>query len=129
MAQEDGAVWSPDGTRLAFNSGPTDQPLESDVILINPDGSGRTNITNRPGFDLTPDWSPDGQRIVFARDDNGDNEIYVMNSDGSNPVDVSNRPNSFESGPDWGGQAPAAVRGPGTTVSRYLRWRMRAIGR
>jgi len=126
---EDGPVWSPDGSRLAINSGPDDQPLESDIITMNPDGSGRVNLTHRPGFDLLPDWSPDGQHLVFVRDDNGDNEIYVMNSDGSDPIDVSNRPNSFESNPDWGGQAGSAIRGPlaGLNTS-WVRMR-RAIGR
>jgi TolB protein len=109
-------VWSPDGSRIAFNTGPADQPLESDVAVVNPDGSGRTNLTNRPGFDLEPDWSPDGRQIVFVRTDGSDNEIYVMNSDGSIPTDVSNRPGSFESAPDWGGQALVAARSP---LSRF----------
>jgi len=52
-----------------------------------------------------------------------------MNSDGSDPIDVSNRPNSFESNPDWGGQAGSAIRGPlaGLNTS-WVRMR-RAIGR
>jgi Tol biopolymer transport system component len=127
QAQEDGPVWSPDGARLAINSGPTDQPLESEVVTLNPDGTGRVTLTNHPGFDLSPDWSPDGQRIVYVRSDDGDNEIYVMNSDGSDPVNVSHRPGSFESSPDWGGRPGAARVGPlarlNTTWSRLLRLR------
>jgi len=122
QATEDGPVWSPDGSRIAFNTGPSDQPLESDVAVMNPDGSGRMTLTNHPGFDFGPDWSPDGRQMVFVRTDNDDNEIYVMNSDGSNPVDVSNRPNSFESSPDWGGQPVAPMAGRAARLDgRWLR--------
>jgi Tol biopolymer transport system component len=125
VAQDDGPVWSPDGTLIAFNSGPTDEPLESEVTVVHPDGSGRVNLTHHQGFDLSPDWSPDGKRIVYVRTDNGDNEIYVINSDGSDPTDISNRPHSFESAPAWGGQPPAALVGPlaglNTTMNRMRR--------
>ncbi len=121
-AQEDGPVWAPDGSRIAFNTGPEDEPLESEVAVMNPDGSGRMNLTDHPGFDFGPDWSPDGRRMVFVRTDDSDNEIYVMNSDGSNPIDVSNRPNSFESSPDWGGQPSVPVAGAAAKLKgRWLR--------
>jgi dipeptidyl aminopeptidase/acylaminoacyl peptidase len=47
-----------------------------------------TRITNSPGWDLDPAWSPDGQRLVFESDrdstDRGSkSEIYVANADGS----------------------------------------------
>ena len=50
---------------------------------MNPDGSGLTRLTDNEAGDMHPNWSPDGQRIAFQSDRDGDWEIYVMNSDGS----------------------------------------------
>jgi Tol biopolymer transport system component len=57
----------------------------SDIYVMNPDGSGLVNLTNRsPESELRPAWSPDGTRIVFQREVAGtyhDTEIFVMNAD------------------------------------------------
>src|SRR3954453_15989867 len=61
-----------------------------DIWTMNSDGSGQTQITSGPGDDTEPNWSPDGQRLVFSsnRDEPGDDcvsphrchyEIYSMN--------------------------------------------------
>ena len=47
-------------------------------------GSGLTRLTDSPGWDGEPSWSPDGSQIVFASDRAGGPAIYVMNADGSN---------------------------------------------
>lgn len=43
-------------------------------------------LTNLPGRDIEPDWSPDGKLIAFAsdRDDATGLNVYIMNADGSN---------------------------------------------
>ena len=55
----------------------------SDIYVMNDDGSGATNLTNNPDRDNYPTWSPDGTRIVFQSDRDGNDELYVMNGDGS----------------------------------------------
>ena len=41
---------------------------ETDVYVINPDGSGETNLTNEPeADDASPTWSPDSAKIAFSR--------------------------------------------------------------
>jgi Tol biopolymer transport system component len=58
--------------------------IESDVYTINVDGSGEARLTDTPGLDGMPTWSPGGSRIAFVSGGTKDNSnIYVMNSDGS----------------------------------------------
>jgi Tol biopolymer transport system component len=57
---------------------------ESDIYAINVDGSGERRLTDSPGLDAFPAWSPDGERIAFASaPEGGPSEIYVMDADGS----------------------------------------------
>ena len=41
------------------------------LMVMNADGSGQTRLTNIPGFDGEPVWSPDGSRIAFSSDRDG----------------------------------------------------------
>ncbi len=50
------------------------------------DGSRQTNLTNNPANDEEPSWSPDGMRIAFVSDRDGNKEIYTMSADGSDPM-------------------------------------------
>ncbi|MBA3356463.1 MAG: PD40 domain-containing protein, partial [Pyrinomonadaceae bacterium] len=49
-------AWSPDGTKIIFGS--VDDSLEPrDLFVMNPDGSGLTNITNTDGTrERSPSW-------------------------------------------------------------------------
>jgi Tol biopolymer transport system component len=55
----------------------------SEIYLINTDGSNLLRLTNNSAEDMAPAISPDGQSIVFTSNRDGNNEIYVMNVDGS----------------------------------------------
>ena len=46
---------------------------------MNADGSDLKRLTRSPGLDVRPAWSPDGSRIAFTSNRDGNYEIYVMN--------------------------------------------------
>jgi Tol biopolymer transport system component len=57
--------FSPNGTKLAYVSASADG--KGDIWLMNPDGSGKERLTERPEtWDYFPGWSPDGKYIVFC---------------------------------------------------------------
>ncbi|MEX2459183.1 MAG: carboxypeptidase regulatory-like domain-containing protein [Actinomycetota bacterium] len=78
-----------------------------EIISINADGSGETNLTNNADLgladDLSPAWSPDGSRIAFEslRFGNGGSEIYVMNADGTGQTNLTNSSDASEWDPAW----------------------------
>lgn len=71
-------IWSPDGTRILLSG--------TDVYVVSADGTDVMNLTNSPAYDRTASWSPEGDRIAFISDRDGNDEMYVMNSDGTNPT-------------------------------------------
>jgi len=56
----------------------------SDIYSCNADGSNVIRLTNDPGDDGQPAWSPDGTRIAFTSNRDGYAGVYIMNADGSN---------------------------------------------
>lgn len=79
--------WSPDGAWILFHANqPVDGELRFEIYKVRPDGTGMVNVSNAPGNNFRGDWSPDGERIVFVSERDGNRELYVMNADGSNQV-------------------------------------------
>jgi Tol biopolymer transport system component len=93
-------VWSPDGSRLSFSSGPRDKESALDIWVMNADGSGRVQLTDDPADDRRAVWSPDGTRLAFTSDRDGNNEIYLMGADGSDEVNLTNH-TAQDSQPAW----------------------------
>lgn len=56
-------VWSPVGDQIAFSARGSSNSLS--VWTVSVSGGGATEITTLPGDELNPDWSPDGNSIVF----------------------------------------------------------------
>lgn len=93
---DDHAIWSPDGSQIAFVSEKTVGSFA--IFVMNVDGSGKTEVTpirfNAASYPINDlwgmSWSPDGSRIVFqqkvefATGPAYPNDIYVVNVDGSN---------------------------------------------
>jgi dipeptidyl aminopeptidase/acylaminoacyl peptidase len=79
-------AWSPDGTRVAFESL---RDGDSEIYVMDADGSNPVNLTRNPVEDRAPCWSPDGDRIVFESDRGGATDIYIMNVDGTGQVRIT----------------------------------------
>ena len=91
--------WSPDGTKIAFTRG---SARRVDVFTMNADGTHLRKLTGKTEGAYSPDFSPDGKRIVFVGWEGG-NKLYVMNADGTNvrrlTPDSKGVVDEFE--PDW----------------------------
>ena len=78
------ALWSgaSDGNLIAFTSGRTGN---QDIYVARSDGTGVTDLTNKPEDSGNPAWSPDGNSIAFQQYKNDAGwVINVMNPDGTN---------------------------------------------
>jgi TolB protein len=84
-----GAVWSPDGRRIAFARR---DGSEAGIYVINVDGRGERRLTReRSGTTVgVTSWSPNGRMIAFYRQYSRPGscgkagDFYVMNANGSN---------------------------------------------
>jgi len=72
--------------KIAFTS---DRDGNSEIYLMNSDGSGQTRITNNRVRDDYPTWSPDGTKIAFLRQMESGYSINLMNADGTNAVELT----------------------------------------
>jgi Tol biopolymer transport system component len=58
------ASWSPDGSRIAFESSDGEGPYDTHLSIMNADGTGQT-VLSRFSWSSDPAWSPDGGTIAF----------------------------------------------------------------
>ena len=104
LADSGWPAWSPDGTKIAFDSSRgdldhRDSTAINDVFTMSPDGSDVTKLTDSVGASADAAWSPDGSLIAFDAD-RGDRSskqgIYTMRSDGSGLRRVTTLPSGYE---------------------------------
>lgn len=95
-AEEHWAAVSPDGTMLAYQSdaaGNTDVWVKDISNLgdaaYDPADRGTNLTADSPFRNEAPAWSPDGTKIAFHTNRNGDFDIFMMNADGSDQVAVT----------------------------------------
>lgn len=87
--------WSPDGKRILFSSNRPltweDAEANSDIYMMDPDGTNVDRLTNTRAHEWWPTWSPDGEKIAFvgAGADNISSSIYLMNADGTGLFQVT----------------------------------------
>ena len=87
-----------DSPKIAFHS---DRDGNSEIYVVNPDGTGLTNVTNSPERDdFFPNnpWSPDGSQLVYMSRESGEPEedkqfdIFVVDRDSKNRRQLTDHP-------------------------------------
>lgn len=79
---------------------------------------------------LDPAPSPDGSRVAYVTDRDGNLELYLMNADGSNPQRLTNS-TATEGAPSWtpdGGKIVYASNAAGAATGTFHIWIMNADG-
>ena len=57
-----------------------------DLYAVPADGGTARRLTSHPGFEMFPRFSPDGTRIAFTAQYDGNTEVFVVPADGGEPV-------------------------------------------
>ncbi len=78
--------WSPDGGKICFTSvvnpgSDSDWPEQSDIWIVNADGTGRIGLTNGRFRNMQPSWGADG-RVYFVSNRGGIENIWSIAADG-----------------------------------------------
>jgi Tol biopolymer transport system component/predicted Ser/Thr protein kinase len=90
-----GACFAPDGRAVVYHSTRTGN---SEIWVCYLDGRPETQITDNDSWDLYPDWSPDGERMIFGSDRGGSLfKLFIANSDGGGARLLVDQPITLDS--------------------------------
>lgn len=90
-------VFSPDGGRIAFSS---NRDGNTEIYVMNVDGSNIRRVTNNRAIDTTPTWSPGGTHIAFVSERGGSPNVWRVDALGiEQPVKLTNE--SHVDRPTW----------------------------
>jgi len=84
--------------QIVFQSTRPGSPPE--LLVMDPDGSNLKTLLGGPVTYQSPAFSPDGSRIAFSSNRDGDFSLYVMNRDGSGVTRVTG-PGTSDDSPSW----------------------------
>jgi Tol biopolymer transport system component len=81
----------------------------SEIYVMNADGTNQTRLTNNPADDQNPSMSPDSTKIAFTSNRDGAYyQIYLMNADGTNLTRLTNHP-AMDLSPSFGSDGSKIV--------------------
>ncbi|HEY3018070.1 MAG TPA: hypothetical protein VGJ23_04495 [Gaiellaceae bacterium] len=90
-------VWSPKGDVLAYQCGSRDH---WHICTLNPKTGSMHVLTGQDSDAFAPAWSPDGRRIAFISDRDGNDQLYVMRADGTEIVRLTSGQSDKDT-PTW----------------------------
>lgn len=97
---EEHPSWAPSGDRIAFTMG---SGLATDIVVLSYPGLQSEAMVTRPGADRYPTFSPDGRKILFEGDVDGNRDIFLVHRDGSGLINLtaSHSPRGDNREPSW----------------------------
>jgi TolB protein len=99
------AAWSPDGSRLIFSDNFC-ATTESDLWVMNADGSNPVQVTDSRENELSKSWSPSGDKVVadfaiLTGNSLHKGDIAVIRVAGGATVNLTNTPGIQDEHPEW----------------------------
>jgi Tol biopolymer transport system component len=119
--------FSPSGARTSFVSNRASTNWE--LWVANGDGSRPRQATSfgEAGRMLAGSWSPDGARIVFDADIQGNTDLYVVSADGGTATRLTTNPR-IETLPEWSHDGSWIYYASAAKGNEFNIWRMPAAG-
>ncbi|MBN2103955.1 S9 family peptidase [bacterium] len=88
---------SPDGDWIVISAARSQNDHENqDLYLITSQGGSARQLTAYPGYDGSPQWSPDGSLLAFISDRTGQRQIHVLPMDGGEAHPISQVKNGIQ---------------------------------
>jgi YVTN family beta-propeller protein len=129
LAAGAGAVWVTT-RRISAMAGATGLLAFDDrgqIFTVWPDGTHRRQLTHArwPQQDSSPEWSPDGRRIVFIRGRHSDSgftplALSVMNADGTDQREIPHTSHPDGGAPAWSPDGTTIAFSSGNPASRFI---------
>jgi len=85
---------SPDGQTIVFD-------MLGDLYTLPVSGGKATRLTHGIAHDMQPRFSPDGKRVVFVSDRDGNDNVWVLNVDGGAVTQLTAEKDNVYLSPEW----------------------------
>jgi dipeptidyl aminopeptidase/acylaminoacyl peptidase len=122
-----GAVWSPNGARMAVSNGESGFPQ---VGVLDVETGSVTPITYLPREHSGVSWSPDGEWLVYLRNDAGgmSRDVVLSRADGTGEPQVLTRGKGMRSSPTFSPDGSVVAFLESTSVRTSDIWTVPAAG-
>ncbi len=102
----EGAEWSPDGTRVAFMQAPNASSPTLVVVGVGAGASREEYLADDPAFKYLHDWTPDGTALIYSRQEaKTRRDLWVL------PLEGDRKPRPFLVTPFWEDQGRVSPDG------------------